>query len=118
MLTLIKSGYLSDPPGIALYYQIGLDSKNGCLPIYRCMHGTNMTEGGVHKQIHCHVPVSGISPQYLYSCLLDFILRHNLLVRLLTFFLVILMMSEIFIAIRLAHLTVLDNITVAILISG
>ena len=62
ILTLIKSGYLSDLPGIALYYQIGLDNKNGGLPIYRCMCGTNMTEGGVHKQIHSHVPVSGVSP--------------------------------------------------------
>ena len=62
ILTLIKSRYLSDPPGIALYYQIGLHSKNGGLPIYRCMCGINMTEGGVHKQIHCHVPESGVSP--------------------------------------------------------
>ena len=61
-LTLIKRGYLPDPPGIALYYQIGLDNKNGGLPIYRCMCGTNMTEGGVHKQICSCVPVSGVSP--------------------------------------------------------
>jgi hypothetical protein len=79
--TLIKSGYLPDPPGIALYYQIGLDSKNGGLPIYRCMCDTNMTEGGVHKQIHSCMPVSGVSPQHLNSCFLDFILRQNLLVR-------------------------------------
>jgi len=82
ILSLIQNGYLSDPPGIALYYQIGLDSKNGGLPIYRCMRGTNMTEGAVHKQIRSRVPVSGVSPQHLYACLLDFILRHNLLVRL------------------------------------
>ena len=81
ILTLIKNGYLSDPPGIALYYQIGLDNKNGGLPIYRCMCDTTMTEG-VHKQICSCVPVSGVSPQHLYSCLLDFILRHNLLLRL------------------------------------
>ena len=86
ILTLIKRGYLLDPPGIALYHQIGLDSKNGGLPIYRCMGGTNMT-GGVHKQIHSYVPVSGVSPQHLYSSLLDFILRHNLLVRPLIYFL-------------------------------
>ena len=86
ILTLIKSGYLPDPPGIALYYQIGLDSKNRGLPIYRCMCGINMTEGGVHKQIRSRVPVSGVSPQHLYSCLLDFMLRHNLLVRLLISF--------------------------------
>ena len=87
ILTLIQGGYLSDPLGITLYYQIGLDSNNGSLPIYRCMHGTDMTEGGVHKQICSHLPVSGVSPQHLYSCLLDFILRHNLLVKLLISFL-------------------------------
>ena len=62
ILTLRKNGYLSDPPGIALYRQIGLDNKNGGLPIYRCMCDTIVTEGGVHKQIHSHVPVSGVSP--------------------------------------------------------
>ena len=87
ILTLIKIGYLSDPPCIALYYQIGLDSKNGGLPIYRCMCGTNTTEGGVHKPIHSCVLVSGVSPQHLYSCLLHFILRQNLLVRPLIYFL-------------------------------
>ena len=87
ILTLIQGGYLSDPPGITLYYQIGFDSNNGGLPIYRCMHGIDMTEGGVHKQICSHLPVSGVSPQHLYSCLLDFILRHNLLVKLLISFL-------------------------------
>jgi 3'-5' exonuclease len=82
ILALVQNGYLSDPPGIALYYQIGLDSKHNGLPIYRCMCGTNMTEGGVHKQICSHVPVSGVSLRHMYACLLDFILRHNLLVRL------------------------------------
>ena len=82
ILALVQNGYLSDPPGIALYYQIGLDSKHNGLPIYRCMRGTNMTEGGVHKQIRSRVPVSGVSPRHMYACLLDFILRHNLLVRL------------------------------------
>ena len=80
ILTLIKSGYLPDPPSIALYYQIGLDSKYAGLPTYRCMYGTNVTEGGAHKQIHSCVPVSGVSPQHLCSCPLDFILRHNILV--------------------------------------
>ena len=57
ILTLIQNGYLSDPSGITLYYQNGVDGKNGGLPIYQCMHGTNMTEEGVHKQIRSCVPV-------------------------------------------------------------
>ena len=83
-LTLIKRGYLPEPLGIALYYQIGLDSENGGLPTYRRMYGTNMTEGGVHNKyaLVCQYRVFHLNICiHLYSCLLDFILRHNLLVR-------------------------------------
>lgn len=51
VLDLIKNGYLSDPPGVALYTMIGIDKKAGGLPIYRCARGTNSTEGGVHTHI-------------------------------------------------------------------
>ncbi|XP_006454870.1 hypothetical protein AGABI2DRAFT_114604 [Agaricus bisporus var. bisporus H97] len=34
VLNLIKNGYLSDPPGIPLYTIIGIDSRNGGLPLY------------------------------------------------------------------------------------
>jgi len=36
ILKAIQAGFLSDPPGIALYFQIGVDKKHGNLPIYRC----------------------------------------------------------------------------------
>lgn len=80
ILELIRKGFLSDPPGVALYYQVGIDGKTG-LPLYRCMHGTNMTEGRVHTHLHSRLPTSGVSPQHVQCCLLDFILWHNLLVR-------------------------------------
>jgi hypothetical protein len=80
ILDLISKGYVSDPPGIALYSQIGVDAKAGGLPVYRCMRGTNLTEGGVHTHLRSRLPTSGVSVRHLLACLNDFILRHNLLV--------------------------------------
>lgn len=51
VLKLIQEGYLSDPPGIDLYYQVGLDHKENGLPVWHCIRGTNSTEGGVHHSI-------------------------------------------------------------------
>ena len=79
ILELVQKGFLSDPPGIPLYYQVGIDGKTG-LPLYRCMRGTNMTEGGVHTHLRSCLPTSGVSIHHVQCCLLDFILRHNLLV--------------------------------------
>ncbi|KAF8078294.1 hypothetical protein FPV67DRAFT_1402915 [Lyophyllum atratum] len=79
VLLLIQKGHLSDPPGIPLYFQLGIDVKTG-LPLYRCMRGTNMTEGGVHTHLRSRLPTSGVSIRHVQSCLLDFVLRHNLLV--------------------------------------
>ncbi len=39
-----------------------------------------MTEGGVHTHIRSRLPIYGVSPRHMQACLLDFILRHNLLV--------------------------------------
>jgi hypothetical protein len=80
ILELIKNGYLSDPPGIPLYTVIGLDKKAGGLPIYRCACGTNSTEGGVHTHIRSRLPKFGASICHVQAALLDFTLRHNLLV--------------------------------------
>lgn len=83
ILELVQKGFLSDPPGTPLYYQLGVDAKTG-LPIYRCFRGTNMTEGGVHTHLRSRLPTSGVSVRHVQFCLLDFILRHNLLVSILT----------------------------------
>ncbi|KAL0567504.1 hypothetical protein V5O48_014489 [Marasmius crinis-equi] len=45
LLESVKRGFLSDPPGIALYYIIGWDCDK--LPLYRTIRGTNSIEGGV-----------------------------------------------------------------------
>lgn len=67
ILNLIQNGYLSDPPGIALYYTIGTDAKAGNLPLYRCVRGTNWTEGGVHRHLRPKLPTSGTSPRQCYA---------------------------------------------------
>ncbi|KAJ7124709.1 hypothetical protein C8R46DRAFT_1237847 [Mycena filopes] len=78
ILELIKNGYVSDPPGIQLYYCLGFDKKAGGLPIYRCVRGTNIVEGGVHTHLIARLPSRGASVCHMIACLLDFILGHNL----------------------------------------
>jgi hypothetical protein len=36
VLMAIQAGLLSDPPGIPLYFQMGVDKKHANLPIYQC----------------------------------------------------------------------------------
>ena len=47
---------VSDPPGISLYYTVGVDCKVGGIPVWRCCQGTNFVEGGVHHSIHDYFP--------------------------------------------------------------
>lgn len=79
-LKLIKNGYLSDPPGIPLYYIIGLDKKMHNVPMYRCIRGTNFVEGGVHQNIRRRLPLFGASPRHTVNRLIDYMLKHNLVV--------------------------------------
>jgi hypothetical protein len=81
ILELIRQGYVSDPPGIALYSVIAVDAKADNLSIYRCSHGTNFTEGGVHTHLRSRLPTSGASVQHVNACLTDFVLQHNIRVR-------------------------------------
>jgi hypothetical protein len=78
ILELIRQGFVSDPPGIPLYTIIGVDSKAGSLPIYRCTRGTNFTEGGMHTHLCSQLPTSGASIRHVNVCLSDFVLQHNL----------------------------------------
>ncbi|KAF7971123.1 hypothetical protein HWV62_21994, partial [Athelia sp. TMB] len=79
ILTAIQAGWLSDPPGVTLYYRMGFESKTG-LPLYRCARGTNDAEGGVHHSGRRHLPISGCSPRHASARLTDFVLQHNLMV--------------------------------------
>ncbi|KAJ7712869.1 hypothetical protein B0H14DRAFT_3523704 [Mycena olivaceomarginata] len=49
LLDTVRKRYLSDPPGIPLYYFMGKD-RDG-LNIYRTIRGTNSTEGGFHMVV-------------------------------------------------------------------
>jgi hypothetical protein len=80
VLKAIRAGLLSDPPGIPLYFQMGVDKKHANLPIYRCARGTNSAEGGVHHSGRRHLPISGVSARHASSRLRDFVLMHNLVV--------------------------------------
>ncbi|KAJ7205539.1 hypothetical protein GGX14DRAFT_568874 [Mycena pura] len=80
ILELVRNGYVSDVPGVVLYYLLGFDAKAGGLPIYRCIRGTNMVEGGVHTHLRAKLPSRGASVRHMVACLLDFVLRHNLTV--------------------------------------
>ena len=60
VLKLIEAGYMSDPPSVSLYYDVGLDWKENGLTVWRCICGTNFTEG-VHHSIRACFPDSVIS---------------------------------------------------------
>lgn len=85
VLDLVERGLVSDPPGVALYSSLKRDKDN--FPLYRCFRGTNATEGGVHTHLRPHLPSSGASLEHVEAALLDFVLRHNLLVCVKAFFL-------------------------------
>jgi len=78
VLKLIEAGYMSDPPGVSLYYDVGLDRKENGLTVWRCVRGTNFTEGGVHHSIRACFPDSIISTRNAVNRLADFRLHHNL----------------------------------------
>jgi hypothetical protein len=80
ILRTIKDGFVSDPPGIALYMQIGVDKNADDLPIYFCCRGTNISEGAVHRPILQVFPSTGVGVRHAIMALYAFILRHNLLV--------------------------------------
>jgi hypothetical protein len=75
-LELVRKGYISDPPGVPLYYCNGM-TKEG-LPSYICCRGTNFTEGAVHRPIRKSMPFSGVSPRHTVNRLQDFKFKHNL----------------------------------------
>ncbi|KAI8143102.1 hypothetical protein BJV82DRAFT_668743 [Fennellomyces sp. T-0311] len=76
ILTAIRMGEISDPPGISLYFQVGVDQHN--LPVYRCSRGTNSLEGGVHQNIIRKFASFGAGPHMTDCMLADYRLRHNI----------------------------------------
>lgn len=75
LLDTVRKGYLSDPPGICLYYLMSTD-RDG-LKIYRTVRGTNSIEGGFHMAVHRIFGSIRASPELAECLLINWILRRN-----------------------------------------
>ncbi|KAJ7189529.1 hypothetical protein GGX14DRAFT_609136 [Mycena pura] len=76
LLQTAREGYLSDPPGIPLYYLMGKD-RDG-LNMYRTVRGTNSLEGGFHMVVRRIFGSLRASPELAECILINWILRRNI----------------------------------------
>ncbi|KAJ7122324.1 hypothetical protein C8R44DRAFT_736019 [Mycena epipterygia] len=74
LLDTVRKVYLSDPPGISLYYLMGKD-RHG-LNIYCTIRGTNSLEGGFHMVVR-RIFGSLASPELAECLLINWILQQN-----------------------------------------
>jgi hypothetical protein len=79
LLDTARRGFVSDPPGIPLYYRMGID-RDG-LSVYRTIRGTNSVEGGVHMAVRRVFGSLQASPELAECLLLNWMLRRNKTVR-------------------------------------
>jgi hypothetical protein len=70
----VRTGCLSDVPGVSYYVQIGEDSMG--IPKYKCFRGTNALEG-FHQKIKLLIRAFNISPRFAIALLFEFIHRWN-----------------------------------------
>jgi len=75
ILQIAHLGLMSDPPGIALYYKMGVD-KNG-LSYYRSVRGTNSIEGGIHMPLRRTFGSLSASPELTDALLCNSRHRRN-----------------------------------------
>jgi hypothetical protein len=75
ILHTARQGFLSDPPGIPLYYKIGVD-RNG-LNYYRTVRGTNSIEGGIHMPLRRTFGSLNASPELTDALLCNYRDRRN-----------------------------------------
>ena len=73
LIETAQLGLLSDPVGVSLYYQMGID-KDG-LMIYWTIWGTNSVEGGVHMTIRRVFGSLQASPELAECILMNWILQ-------------------------------------------
>ncbi|GBE82644.1 hypothetical protein SCP_0410290 [Sparassis crispa] len=76
VLENIHLGYYSDPLNVQLYYKVGIDKRG--LVLYRCCHGTNDVEGGVHQNLIRRFSSFNISPRHAVNSLLNYAVSHNM----------------------------------------
>lgn len=72
----IWRGDYSDPPDVTLYYPHKRD--NFGLLRFRCCHGTNGIEGGIHQNIIRWFGSFNAVPDFTLELLHDYCLYHNL----------------------------------------
>ncbi|KIK54977.1 hypothetical protein GYMLUDRAFT_1021476 [Collybiopsis luxurians FD-317 M1] len=75
LLETIRRGFLSDPKGLSLYFEMGHDHDG--LFLYRCMRGTNSVEGGLHMPLRCFFGASLASTEGAEALLVNLIYRRN-----------------------------------------
>ncbi|KAJ6490114.1 hypothetical protein C8R45DRAFT_1139189 [Mycena sanguinolenta] len=75
LLETVRLGFVSDPPGIPLYYVRGKD-RDG-LTLYRTVRGTNSVEGGVHMLIRRVFGSLRASPELAEATIGNWFLRRN-----------------------------------------
>jgi hypothetical protein len=76
LLSHVRNGCLSDPPGLNLYLPQGKD-KYG-LTIYHCIRGTNDLEGGIHQKLSMKVQMFNAGERLMHAMLLYFAHRYNI----------------------------------------
>ncbi|KAJ7119377.1 hypothetical protein C8R46DRAFT_1364814 [Mycena filopes] len=75
MLDDVGRGWVTDPPGVAVFNRLRTD-KNG-LSIWHCIRGTNSLEGGVHMPIRSRFGSLGASVELTVALVSDFCYRKN-----------------------------------------
>jgi hypothetical protein len=83
LLETVRLGFLSDPPGLPLYYIKGKD-RDG-LTVYRTIRGTNSVEGGIHMAIQRVFGSLRASPQMSDALIMNWMHRRNIRVRNMTY---------------------------------
>ncbi|KAJ7152904.1 hypothetical protein C8R46DRAFT_912792, partial [Mycena filopes] len=76
MLDDVRKGWVSDPPGIALFNRLRTDEAG--LPIWHCIRGTSSLEGGVHMPVRSRFGSLGASVEMSVAHLSDFSYRKNI----------------------------------------
>lgn len=76
LLEHLQNEYYSDPPDVPLFYENGTD-RNG-LKLYRCCHGTNDVEGGIHQNLIHYFKSFNVSLHCTINMILAYCVWHNM----------------------------------------
>lgn len=77
VIKVIEYGLVSDPPNVSFYFQDGTD-RDLNMPLWRCIRGTNTTEGGIHRPLIAMWGGYNVGIEYAVSTLDEWRTRHNI----------------------------------------